>query len=69
MTTLEMRWTSAPKELIQIQGKVLWCDFKEIDKSAKHDNEFDKNEVDKNEAKSHMITGFMTSALQLICIL
>ena len=77
MTTLEMGKTSVLKKLVQIQGKVLWCEFKKISKSARLNNEIsankdkvdkdevNKDKVDKNKAESYMIVGLLTLTLQL----
>ena len=51
---------------MQIQGKVFWCEFKEVDKSVKLNNKIlsNKDKFDKDKAKSHMITGLMSLSLQ-----
>ena len=60
MTILETFKTFVWEEFMQIQGKVFWCEFKEVSKSIKVDNK-----VDKDEAESHIITNLMTLALEL----
>ena len=56
--------TSVPEELVQIWGKLLWYEFKEVGKSARLDNKFDKDESNKDEAKNHMIADLVTLALE-----
>ena len=70
MTTLETCRTFVPKKLVQIQGKVFWYQFKEVDKSVRLDdevlankNKVDKDNVNKNKAESHRIVGLMTLIL------
>ena len=70
MTIFEISKTFILKKLVQIQGNILWCKFKEIGNSARLDNEVlvdkdkgDNNEFDKNKAQNHMIADGMTLTL------